>query len=179
MDISAIFLSYIMFILKSLILVISFILSLTGRCPKKPFSKGQCSSHEFLQDQEIYEVKQWKKGFRCNYLEKNKIFLQRWFNKNFPAMTVQRTLSAIQTVVKTKFVKEKKKEYYVNHISNVMLALFALKVNVSFKGKKMSFVLKISNATMKWDVLSLENVLNTCHCYQENSAISYCALTWQ
>lgn len=71
-----------MFILKSLILVISFILSLTGRCPKKPFSKGQCSSHEFLQDQEIYEVKQWKKGFRCNYLEKNKIFLQRWFTKN-------------------------------------------------------------------------------------------------
>ena len=84
MDISAIFLSYIMFILKSLILVISFILSLTGRCPKKPFSKGQCSSHEFLQDQEIYEVKQWKKGFRCNYLEKNKIFLQRWFNKKLP-----------------------------------------------------------------------------------------------
>ena len=69
-------------------------------------------------------------------------------------MTVQRTLSAIQTIVKTKSAKEKKKENYVTHISNVMLALLALKVNVSFKGKKMSFVLKISNAKMKWDVLS-------------------------
>ena len=110
-------------------------------------------------------------------LRKIKSFCKDDSIKNFPAMTVQRTLSAIQTVVKTKFVKKKNKEYYVNHISNVMLALLALKVNVSFKGKKMSFVLKISNATMKWDVLSLENVLNTCHCYQENSAISYCALT--
>ena len=97
-----------MFILKSLILVISFILSLTGRCPKKPFSKGQCSSHEFLQDQEIYEVKQWKKGFRCNYLEKNKIFLQRWFNKKLPGDDCTKNSECYSNSCKDKVCKGKK-----------------------------------------------------------------------
>ena len=102
-----------MFILKSLILVISFILSLTGRCPifrcpTKPFLKGQFSSHEFLQDQEIYEVKQCKEGFQCNYLNKNKSFCKKDSIKKLPGDDCTKNSECYSNNCKDKVCKGKK-----------------------------------------------------------------------